>query len=119
VWNPIRKDVIVSRDVVFDEHIPSQVAIINVEPGSDDISATSKEVTTIPQARKTDKDTDDETNDEREFEPEARLPSSSGTPESKPMIRRSSRSTKGQVKSIPYHKESWSTPRSLARIARA
>jgi hypothetical protein len=72
VWNPIRKDIIVSRDVVFDEHIPSQVAIINVGPRSDDVLATSEDVAT-PQAG--DKDSEDEM---EEQEP-ARLPSSSGS----------------------------------------
>jgi hypothetical protein len=87
--DPIRKDVIVSRDVVFDEHIPSQVAIINVGPGSDDVLATSDELE--------DKGSKDETEDERESEPEAMIPSSSGA-EDQPAIRGSSRITKGQDK---------------------
>jgi hypothetical protein len=118
VWNPIRKDVIVSRDIVFDEHIPSQVAIINVGPGSNDVLAASEEVNTIPQARNTDKDADNETDDEQELELEARIPSSSGS-EDEPALRRLSQTTKGQDKRTPYHQEMWSTPRSSARIARA
>jgi hypothetical protein len=48
VWNLIRKDIIVSRVIVFDEYIPSYMAIINIELGPDDALATSQEVTTIP-----------------------------------------------------------------------
>jgi hypothetical protein len=46
VWNLIRKDVIVSKDVIFDEYISSQVVIINVEPGSDNVLAIFEEVAT-------------------------------------------------------------------------
>jgi Reverse transcriptase (RNA-dependent DNA polymerase) len=109
VWNPIRKDVIVSRDVLFDEHVPSQVAIINIGPGYDDVLATSDELE--------DKGSKDETEDERESEPEAMIPSSSGA-EDQPAIRRSSRITKGQDKRIPFHQEVWDSPRLSARIAR-